>query len=176
MLTQGYEADGWLGLLLGTSVWYALYGEALTSDSIFEDRMDALCREIGDRGRADADVAADGEATGGPALSLQGELMALKMRELLKRASAAGIVEDAIITAQDSASPKAAIVQLLVEARAAVVVEGELEARAELESLRLSELLARANALGLEEEALDAQDADDPKAAVIELLLRATSG
>ena len=102
--------------------------------------------------------------------------MALKMRELLKRASAAGIVEDAIITAQDSASPKAAIVQLLVEARAAVVVEGELEARAELESLRLSELLARANALGLEEEALDAQDADDPKAAVIELLLRAASG
>ena len=55
-------------------------------------------------------------------------------------------------------------------------VEGELEARAELESLRLSELLARANALGLEEEALDAQDADDPKAAVIELLLRAASG
>eukprot|EP01046_Picozoa_sp_COSAG06_P007873 COSAG06_NODE_392_length_16344_cov_4.086981_12_plen_1028_part_00 len=39
MLTQGYEADGWLGLLLGTSMWYALYGETLTSESAFEDRM-----------------------------------------------------------------------------------------------------------------------------------------
>merc|ERR1711927_131478 len=46
-LTQGYEADGWLGLLLGTSLWYAMYGEVLTSDSAFQDRMSALAREIG---------------------------------------------------------------------------------------------------------------------------------
>ena len=54
MLTQGYEADGWLGLLLGTSMWYAYYGETLTSASAFESRMDGLCRELGCRGRADA--------------------------------------------------------------------------------------------------------------------------
>ena len=53
MLTQGYEADGWLGLLLGTSIWYGYYGETLSSETAFENRMDALCREIGDRGRAD---------------------------------------------------------------------------------------------------------------------------
>jgi hypothetical protein len=53
-LTQGYEPDGWLGLLLGTSLWYALYGETLDSESAFEDRISALCREIGSRGRADA--------------------------------------------------------------------------------------------------------------------------
>ena len=53
-LTKGYEADGWLGLLLGTSVWYALYGETLESDSAFDDRLSALAREIGTRGRADA--------------------------------------------------------------------------------------------------------------------------
>jgi len=57
MLTHGYEADGWLGLLLGTSMWYALYGDALSSESLFEGRMDALCRELGARGRADAVVA-----------------------------------------------------------------------------------------------------------------------
>jgi hypothetical protein len=56
MLVEGYEADGWLGLMLGTSLWYALYGDALTSERVFEGRMDALCRELGDRGRADADV------------------------------------------------------------------------------------------------------------------------
>ena len=54
MLTQGYEADGWLGLLLGTSMWYGFYGETLSDGSAFEARMDALCREIGCRGRADA--------------------------------------------------------------------------------------------------------------------------
>jgi hypothetical protein len=47
MLTQGYEADGWLGLLLGTSIWYGFYGDALSSERGFEDRMDALCRELG---------------------------------------------------------------------------------------------------------------------------------
>ena len=39
MLMQGYEADGWLGLLLGTSMWYALYGaEMLIASGV----MDAL--------------------------------------------------------------------------------------------------------------------------------------
>merc|ERR1711969_537416 len=63
-LVQGYEADGWLGLLLGTSLWYAMYGEALSSESAFDHRMSALSRELGARGRADAVVAetADGVA------------------------------------------------------------------------------------------------------------------
>ena len=37
-LTDGYEADGWLGLLLGSSLWYAFYGVVLESDSAFEVR------------------------------------------------------------------------------------------------------------------------------------------
>ena len=57
MMIEGYEADGWLGLMLGTSMWYALYSDALSSESAFGGRMDALCREIGTRGRADAVVA-----------------------------------------------------------------------------------------------------------------------
>ena len=40
MLMKGYEADGWLGLLLGTSMWYAFYGETLTSEDRFDERMD----------------------------------------------------------------------------------------------------------------------------------------
>ena len=50
MLTQGYEADGWLGLLLGTSMWYGFFGETLSSSSAFDGRVDALCRELGERG------------------------------------------------------------------------------------------------------------------------------
>jgi len=56
MMTEGYEADGWLGLLLGTSMWYGFYGETLLSGSAFDGRMDALSRDIGSRGRADAVV------------------------------------------------------------------------------------------------------------------------
>jgi hypothetical protein len=53
-LTDDYEADGWLGLMLGTSMWYPFYGETLSSESAFKSRMDALCRELGACGRADA--------------------------------------------------------------------------------------------------------------------------
>ena len=56
MMVEGYEADGWLGLMLGTSMWYAFYGDVLTSESVFESRIDFLSRELGDRGRADAVV------------------------------------------------------------------------------------------------------------------------
>ena len=29
MVEDGYRADGWLGLLLGTRLWYAFYGSTL---------------------------------------------------------------------------------------------------------------------------------------------------
>ena len=35
----------------GTRLWYAFYGLASESDALLEERMDAVCREIGDRGR-----------------------------------------------------------------------------------------------------------------------------
>eukprot|EP01043_Picozoa_sp_COSAG02_P052253 COSAG02_NODE_5599_length_4198_cov_5.262503_2_plen_990_part_01 len=57
-LTDGYEADGWLSLLLGTSLWYAFYGSTLSSETAFESHVDSLARELGVRGRRDA-------ATGG---------------------------------------------------------------------------------------------------------------
>ena len=53
-LTDGYEADGWLGLLLGTSLWYAFYGETLSSESAFESRVESLARELGARGQREA--------------------------------------------------------------------------------------------------------------------------
>eukprot|EP01046_Picozoa_sp_COSAG06_P120884 COSAG06_NODE_68321_length_231_cov_74.507576_1_plen_76_part_11 len=76
-------------------MWYALYGATLSSESAFEDRMDALCREIGSRGRADVPVAAgDGKFTPGSSVaSLRAELTARKMRELLEQARASNITE-----------------------------------------------------------------------------------
>eukprot|EP01046_Picozoa_sp_COSAG06_P021538 COSAG06_NODE_1624_length_8892_cov_3872.704424_1_plen_1008_part_10 len=126
MMTEGYEADGWLGLLLGTSMWYGFYGETLSSVSGYETRMDALCREIGSRGRADAMVAASspsvvaGHATSeagvGDAMSdLEMELQELKLTALQKRALSAGAAESSMEDAMDSSDPKASLIGLIVD-------------------------------------------------------------
>eukprot|EP01046_Picozoa_sp_COSAG06_P045606 COSAG06_NODE_6331_length_2978_cov_343.444290_2_plen_382_part_00 len=134
MLTQGYEADGWLGLLLGTSMWYGFYGETLSSESAFVTRMDALCREIGVRGRADA--------AGGAGVS-SGEV---------------SVHVDAELVGDDDASSPSA--------------DGDETLRAELNDLRLKQLRECATVEGLDEDAVaEALDADNPKAALIGLLL-----
>ena len=188
MLTQGYEADGWLGLLLGTSMWYAMYGDTLASDQAFEDRVAALCREIGARGRADAAVAAvpavPPQAVNTAAFepepeacaSLREELQALRVRDLVRRAREAEIDEGVILDAQDSDLPRAALLELLVADRLRVFDTDDAAARSELEGLRMRDLVARAKALGLEEgQVMDAQDADAPKDAMVRLLLGAGS-
>eukprot|EP01046_Picozoa_sp_COSAG06_P032980 COSAG06_NODE_3334_length_5492_cov_11.969776_2_plen_594_part_00 len=124
MLTPGYEADGWLGLLLGTSIWYGFYGDALSSGSGFDARMDSLCREIGSRGRADAshhaDVpepapVADSSETASSA-ALRAELQPLKLTALRKRALAEGIAKEAIEVAMDATDDaKEALRGLIVE-------------------------------------------------------------
>ena len=45
---------GWLGLILGTRLWYAFWDADGDDGAAFERRVDAVCREIGHRGKADA--------------------------------------------------------------------------------------------------------------------------
>ena len=121
-MTEGYEADGWLGLLLGTSMWYGFYGETLSSASVFESRMDAVCREIGSRGRADAvviDSTADtrqpepGEGAIDAAVAavdrddvaaLRLELQGMKIMALHKRALLMGVSAEMVDEAMDAQS------------------------------------------------------------------------
>ena len=51
MMEHGYRPTGWLGLILGTSVWYRFDPEAVQTDEAFALQMDAAVREIGDRGK-----------------------------------------------------------------------------------------------------------------------------
>jgi len=51
MMQHGYRPTGWLGLILGTSVWYRFDPEAVQTDEAFALQMDAAVREIGDRGK-----------------------------------------------------------------------------------------------------------------------------
>eukprot|EP01047_Picozoa_sp_COSAG01_P003218 COSAG01_NODE_94_length_26962_cov_9.110933_2_plen_634_part_00 len=51
MLEDGYRAKGWLGMLLGVRLWYGFFGATLASDETFEDKVEELCRELGERGK-----------------------------------------------------------------------------------------------------------------------------
>ena len=50
-MEQGYRADGWLGILLGSALWFPFYGSVLESEAAFTDKVEELCRELGERGK-----------------------------------------------------------------------------------------------------------------------------
>lgn len=54
MMEQDFKAKGWLGLLLGTRMYYLFYACAIDTEAKFARQMDALTREIGDRGKRSA--------------------------------------------------------------------------------------------------------------------------
>ena len=51
MMEKGYRPTGWLGLILGTRLWYPFYGSAVETDAGFTQQMDTVVRDIGDRGK-----------------------------------------------------------------------------------------------------------------------------
>eukprot|EP01045_Picozoa_sp_COSAG04_P006490 COSAG04_NODE_320_length_16877_cov_26.485401_1_plen_4766_part_00 len=178
MMQEGYEADGWLGLMLGTSLWYALYGSTLESESAFEDRVSALSREIGPRGRADAVVAA---AEPGPDHApqdgfgeLRSRLSAMKLSALRKRAKADGVDEQAMEDASDGDNEMGALIELIVarQTNSSPEDSGLKKLRAELGALKLSALRKQAHAAGVDEDAMEnAADGSNEKSDIVELLI-----
>ena len=99
--------------------------------------------------------------------SLRLELARLRLKELRARAKAEGVDTEQMEDALDSDQPKKAVIELLVGI--ASVAESM---RLQLSGLRLKELRARAKQAGHSTELLEeAADSEEPKAAVIELLL-----
>jgi hypothetical protein len=99
--------------------------------------------------------------------SFRSELSGLRLKELRARAKAEDVDAGLLDAAMDNDEPKEAVIQLLLDVKTAAE-----RARKELESLRLKELRSRAKAAGHSAELLEeAMDDDEPKAAVIELLL-----
>ena len=135
------------------------------------------------------DAGAPEAADGGAFVALQAELEQLKMPELRKRAAEAGVSDDAIEEARDGEQPKVDVITLIVDAAAAVAAaeleqgggsnaEAEVEAalREELGSLKLKALKMRAREVGVGDGDLDdADDADDVKQAVVELIIAAAT-
>jgi hypothetical protein len=166
-------------------MWYGFYGDALSSASGFDGRMDALSREIGVRGRADAVVAvasnsqAAALAIGGDAEDsslLAAELRGMKVSALRKRAVSAGVSETELDEADDAADTKAEIVKMILACEVAAAV-GSDAARDELLASKTSLLRKKAIAAGVTHEDMEAaDDSDDAKAALVELLLAAKAG
>ena len=50
MLQAGYRVDGWLGIVLGSNLWFGFYGSTL-ENAEFESKVEELCRELGERGK-----------------------------------------------------------------------------------------------------------------------------
>ena len=108
------------------------------------------------------------------------ELEQFKVSELLQRARAAGVAKKALDEASDSGDPKGVLVGLMLEAANTETLTqanknaAEHKLRAELESLKVSDLLQRARAVGMAQKALDeAADSDDQKQVLVGLLLEA---
>ena len=51
MMQKDYSPKGWLGLILGTRMWYSMWDAEKDDDDAFERRVDSVVREIGDRGK-----------------------------------------------------------------------------------------------------------------------------
>jgi hypothetical protein len=61
MVTTGYRPTGWLGLIVGTRLYFNFHPAAVDTDYKFTQQIDAVVRDLGDRGKGKG----AGRASGG---------------------------------------------------------------------------------------------------------------
>ena len=54
MMEAGYRPTGWLGLIMGTRVYFNFHPAAVDTEAAFSQQMDAVVRELGPRGQPSA--------------------------------------------------------------------------------------------------------------------------
>ena len=57
MMERDYRPTGWLGLLIGSRLWYPFHPEAVQTDEQFDLQIEATVRAIGDRGKPKVSIA-----------------------------------------------------------------------------------------------------------------------
>eukprot|EP01046_Picozoa_sp_COSAG06_P043409 COSAG06_NODE_5682_length_3323_cov_3.426489_2_plen_973_part_01 len=109
--------------------------------------------------------------------AMRKELCTMKLRALKVRAREQGVSDEALEDADDADDIKSAVTQLILDAVSARAGKDDVARQAlvsELAPLKLKALKKRARSAGVDDELLeDADDADDIKAAVIELIIKA---
>eukprot|EP01050_Picozoa_sp_SAG11_P019096 SAG11_NODE_2989_length_2787_cov_1.598586_3_plen_237_part_01 len=172
MLSEGYQADGWLGMLVGVRMWYGFYGRVLSDESTFEGKMSELCRDLGARGRWSAPQAFSFE-TGPHAAAFESphaEMSTMKMSALKSRALGLGVDAAAVDGVDNSDDPKQEIIALLLDVEASNDTSEALHA--ELLASNVAALKKRSREAGIAPSIVeDADDTDDPKQTLIRLLL-----
>ena len=141
--------------------------QAMDSDAPKEELIAFLIRQQA--------ASADSRACDAALLS---ELQALRLKELRKRAKDVGATGEELDAAMDEDEPNDAVIQLILALRESVDDQSsnreelKLKLLAELQEMRLKDLRKRAKKDGISDDALDsAMDADEPEAAVIELIV-----
>jgi hypothetical protein len=190
------------GLKLSQLARRAAEGAAATPESIVaakdsdtpkQSLIELIVRRLSTRQQPSSPPAGEVQAQ---VVALRAELAGLRLSALEKRAQTDGVDTESITEALDSDDPCAALVALVIDrlmhaapntgavvvgggaaAAAAATADGaareERELREVLQPLRLGALRARADGLGVTPGQLDtALDADDPKAALIQLLVQ----
>lgn len=66
-----YKPNGWLGMLLGTGLWFGFFGATIDSDAAFETKIQELGLALGDPSRGQVEIAA---AVAVPALAARAQL------------------------------------------------------------------------------------------------------
>jgi hypothetical protein len=100
-------------------------------------------------------------------------LSELKPSELRRRAQAAGVDEEALDEALDAADTQAALLELIAARSAAGEDGGAAELRAELSKLKITTLIQRASAAGVEQAAIEqAEDSGDFHDSLVELIVQ----
>lgn len=110
-------------------------------------------------------------------VSVRAQLMGLNVGALRQRAIADGCEESQIEEARDSDDPKAELIDLIEQQASKAPPQVDLVAlRTELSVLSVKELRARATTAGVDADALEeARDMDDPKSAIVELVVASTA-
>ena len=67
MMQKDYSPKGWLGMILGTRMWYAMWDAEKDDAASFDRRLDSVVREVGDRGKPMMAEAVPPEPTPAPA-------------------------------------------------------------------------------------------------------------
>jgi hypothetical protein len=165
MLEDGYRADGWLGILIGTRMWYGFFGAVCSEEAQFEGKVSELCRDLGVRGMQGH----RGRSTAALSTAVS--------RDITRMASKR--IDDGCGDA-DATSTASALVGARLGA-GANSADGSHDAeppeklrvlRGELGSMKLSALKQRAKEVGVNEDRLaEADDAEDVKSTVIELIV-----
>ena len=165
MMERGYRPTGWLGLILGTRLWYPFHEEVVQTEESFTRQIEATVREIGERGKVRAVGVPEGLPKSPAPAPAPAPAAARPMPTSPQPASAQLATAERSFTPTLSSPPQmqsdslssAAVVELLLEREEklrseAKAEKAELEARIHAEKVELrKEMQARLTELAPQE-------------------------